>query len=182
VQQIAPTATRPERSRTTVLFACFALAGVVFAAAMVYVAYRRAGVGIPGLPGITAEPQTAGAAQAALQRAIDRAAAGDAGGAWDLLSSRGQAMISRSDYVAYAQACPGLTGITAEITDVRLETPTRALGIAKFLIIAVKVVALYEAGRWKWDPLPEESAGWSKPLGRRIADAQADGSCTPRTS
>ncbi|WP_433199754.1 hypothetical protein ACQP00_27550 [Dactylosporangium sp. CS-047395] len=146
---------------------------------MVFLAYRGAGVEVPGL---SAEPRTVEAARTALQHAIDRSAAGDAGGAWDLLSKRGQAAVSRADYIAYAQACPGIRGLTGEVTDVRLLTSDRAVGILKVLTFAVQMVAVYESGHWKWEPDAEQVERRSRPLAEQIAAAHADGSCQPGTS
>lgn len=137
---------------------------------------QRTGTAIPGVQ-TSAEPKTAEAAKAAMRKVMDRALSGDAAGAWDLLSKRGKKLISRSDYVRYAEACPVTGGITAEVTDARLETPEKAVVIVKVFTLTVSSIMIYEDGAWAAEPTPEQSASWSKPVDKQIADAKASGSC-----
>ncbi len=154
--------------------ALFAAAGILAAIIAAYAAYAT-GRPIPGLD----EPQTAEAARATAQRYLDRAAGGDYAGAWDLLSTAGKRAVSRDTLVAYYEACPGIGGgVFAQVVDVRLETPTRAVANTKIMgTFAVAITVLYENGRWGVQPAPDQVARWAQPLEQQIAAARADGSC-----
>lgn len=178
----APTVGAPRRTRRrrSPAFVVVLAVVVLLGAGIITVVYlQRSGTATPGVPALqaSAEPKTADAAKAVMQKVMDRALAGDAAGAWDLLSQRGKKLISRADYVRYAEACPVAGGITAEATDARLETPEKAIVIVKVLTSAVSVVVVYEDGAWAVEPSAEQTASWSKPVDKQIADAKAKGSC-----
>ncbi len=153
----------------------FAAAGVLAAVIAAYAAYAT-GRPIPGLD----DPRTAEAARATAQRYLDRAAGGDYAGAWDLLSAAGKQAVTRDNLVAYYRACPGTRGVTAQVVDVRLETPTRAIANTKIMgTFAVAITVLHENGRWGVQPDADQLARWTKPLDQQIATARSDGSCGP---
>ncbi|GAA0711794.1 hypothetical protein Drose_01645 [Dactylosporangium roseum] len=98
-----------------------------------------------------------------------------------MLSAHGKALISREDYIRYAKDCPGVTGMAAQVTDARLETPEKAVVVIKVLGFTVSTTMVYERGAWAWEPSPEQTVDWSKPLDQRIAEGKASGSCgTPK--
>lgn len=174
-----PAPRRSRRRGATAVLAALVVVVLLGAGVLIGAYLRRTNTAGPGVPTAqaSAEPKTADAAKAAMQKVMDRALAGDAAGAWDLLSKRGKKLISRADYVRYAEACPVTGGITAEVVDARLETPEKAIVIVKVLTASTSVVVVYEDGAWAAEPSAEQTASWSKPVDKQIAEAKANGSC-----
>jgi hypothetical protein len=128
-------------------------------------------------PTSAGQPQTIEAARAAAQAELDAYAAGDWKGAWDLWTKTGKAAISRDDYARLHVTCKTQTGITFEITTMRLESPSVAVVNWKRLIVVGSHEMHYEDGQWRFQPDAAAMADYAKGIDKIIADRKADGNC-----
>lgn len=102
-------------------------------------------------PTPTSDPQTQEAATAAAKEASARFGAGDYAGYWDLYDAATRKAISREEYVMFAKQCD-IGGITTDVANVRLESPT--LAIVRFELGGQGVARnfVYEEGAWHQQP------------------------------
>jgi hypothetical protein len=123
-----------------------------------------------------AEEKTKGAAQKAAQAEFDAYAAGDWRGAWDLWTTEAQQALSRDDYDSFHATCKTVSGLTFEITNVRLEGDKATVAWKRSIAAGTSEVR-YEAGRWRYQPAVEDLTGYRKGLKVMIATAKKEGRC-----
>ncbi len=121
-----------------------------------------------------ANEPTLDGAKALAQAEIDRYAAGDAGGAWDLLDSTSQAKVSRADYIAVHDTCP-LRAPAYTLKSARLETPTQAVG---FLGLSQAYKTNYENGHWRWQMATSDADEYHDGATAKIAALKKLGMCS----
>lgn len=132
---------------------------------------------VPVTTAPAAEPKTVEAAKAAAQKEFDLFAAGDWGGTWDLWTSAGKAAISRDEYIRLHTECQTISGVTFEITNVRLEGADKATVTYKRLIAAGTGTMVYEDGAWRWQPQPDDMKDYAKGVDAVLKERRAAGSC-----
>ena len=124
-----------------------------------------------------ADQQTIDGAKALAQAEIDRYAAGDTGGAWDLLDQASQSKVSRADYIAVHNACP-LRAPMYALKSARLETPTQAVATISYLGMAQAYKVNYENGEWRWQMAPSDATGYAKGAKAKITEMKKLGLCS----
>ncbi len=107
---------------------------------------------------------------------IDRYAAGDAGGAWDLLDGASKSKVNRADYIAVHDAFP-LRAPAYSLKNARLETPTQAVITVGFLGMAQAYKVNYETRQWRWQMAPSDITGYAKGATAKIAEMKKLGVC-----
>jgi hypothetical protein len=124
-----------------------------------------------------ADEPTLDGAKALAQAEIDRYAAGDAGGAWDLLDATSQAKVSRADYIAVHEACP-LRAPAYTLKSARLEAPAQAVIAVGFLGLAQIYKTNYESGHWRWQMAPSDADEYRGGATAKIAALKKLGLCS----
>lgn len=128
-----------------------------------------------------AEPRTYDAAKAAVDKTIAATKARDGGTAWDMLTSAGQAAMSRADYIKVIDACPkfaandelvsvamNAAGTTATVT---MSTPAN-LGGSTYTWVVV-----YENGHWRHQPSDSALDWMGMGADKAITVLTNEGSC-----
>jgi hypothetical protein len=124
-----------------------------------------------------ADEPTLDGAKALAQAEIDRYAAGDAGGAWDLLDAASQAKVNRADYIAVHEACP-LRAPAYTLKSARLETPTQAVITVGFLGLSQAYKTNYQNGHWRWQMAPSDADEYRVGATAKIAALKKLGLCS----
>lgn len=127
---------------------------------------------------VAGQPRTFEAATKVAQEFVDRRAAGDYAGAWQLFDGRTQSGISQSDYVSLTQTCASaIYKIPSTATGGRMDGDSRALVLFKPLGFAVELPVIYEVGQWRMEPSDDFAAELGKPVDQIIAKRRAEGHC-----
>lgn len=132
-------------------------------------------------PSPTGEPQTYEGAKAAVDRMDAAAAKHDGATLWDMLTSSGQAAMSKADYIKVTNACPKLVasehtlsialnsaGTTATITDA--VDQDHGGGTATWSLV-------YEGGHWKHQPSDGAMQWMSLGADKALTVLRGDGDC-----
>jgi len=127
-------------------------------------------------PTPSAQPKTADAAKVAAQLEVDRYAAGDFGGAWDLWAASAKTLISRDDYKKLLATCVPITGLPFTVKEARLEDGKAIVNVERASFQFTYTME-YENGAWRFEPDAESIAGYKKGVDKLIADEKASGDC-----
>ena len=124
-----------------------------------------------------ADAPTLEGAKALAQEELDRYAAGDAAGAWDLLDAASQSKVKRTDYIAVHDACP-LRAPNYTIKRARRETPSQAVITVEYLGMSQAYKVNFERGQWRWAMQPSDAASYSNGADADIARLKKLGICS----
>lgn len=127
------------------------------------------------------DPQTYDGAKAAVDRLTAAIAAHDGGTAWDMLTSAGQAAISRADYVKVVRQCPRL--FTSEQTlSIALNTSATIATITATAPAdqgggTITWTMIYERGHWKHQPSDAALKWMSYGADKALSVLRSSGNC-----
>lgn len=117
-----------------------------------------------------------GAVEKAGQEQADRFSSGDFAGAWDMWVDRAKDVMSKDDYVTFAEACSN-AGVPLEVASVRLEDDTHAVVRIGLGTITNSYEMEFEDDEWSWVPSDESMALYKLGAEGAIEAARDDGSC-----
>ena len=117
------------------------------------------------------------------QEFVDRFTSGDFGGAWDLMSADGQAIVSREDSIKLDAECQGEggSGMPIKVVGVRMDGEDKALVRLELMGVKSSRTMVYEDG-WRMTPSPAYAAQKGKPWKDILAERVANGECPAKSS
>ena len=127
-------------------------------------------------PSPAGEPKTYYGAKAAVDRLAQAAATHDGGTLWDLLTSAGQAAMTRDDYIKVVNGCPKLFAASV------LSVAMNAAGTTATVTVSAPggrytFPMIYEAGRWKHQPSDEAIAWMGLGADKALTTLRNAGAC-----